>query len=155
MSRRQYQTGVTLVEMMVVVALIGLVVAVSLPAVTSGVETVRLNAATDSVASFFNAGLNRAERRQQLTEVIVSLEHNELQMRSIEPGFLRTLAMPEGVKIIKIYPEIPDFEEKTRSIVLYPGGAIPRFGIEMVNRRGTHRIVRVDPTTGVPEIEQP
>ena len=148
------QAGLTVVEMMVVVALIGLVVAVSLPSVTSGVDTVRLNAATDSVVSFFNSGLNRADRRQQLTEVIVSRERNELEMRSVEPGFVRTLGLPEGVKIVKIYPEIPDFDEKARSIVLYPGGAIPRFGIELVNRRGTHRIVRVDPATGVPEVEK-
>jgi len=119
------------------------------------VDTVRLNAATDSVVSFFNSGLNRAERRQQLMEVIVSIEHNNLEMRSLDPSFTRSLAMPDGVRILRIFPIIPGFDEKARSIVLYPGGAVPRFGLELVNRRGVHRIVRVDPTTGVPIIERP
>jgi len=119
-NAQRAEAGLTLVEMMVVVALIGLVVSVSLPSITSGVDTVRLNAATDSVVSFFNSGLNRAERRQQVTEVIISLERNELEMRSVEPSFVRTVGMPEGVKIVKIYPVIPDFAEKARSIVLFP-----------------------------------
>jgi hypothetical protein len=39
--------------------------------------------------------------------------------------------------------------------MVYPGGAVPRVGVEIVNARGVHRIVRVDPITGVPRIEQP
>ncbi len=146
------ERGVTLIEMMVVVSLIGLVVAVSFPSVTSGVDSVRMNAATGATASFFNAGLNRAERRQQLLEVIVSIEHNNLQMLSAEPGFTRTLEMPEGVRIDRIYPEVPGLDEKSRSFVLFPGGAIPMFGIHLVNRKGTQRIVRVDPITGTPRV---
>lgn len=155
MNRGRTQAGLTLVEMIVVVALMGLVVAISFPSVMSGVESVRLNAATDASVAFFNSGLNRAERRQQLTEVVVSLEHNQLEMRSLDPNYFKTLAMPEGITITKIYPEIPGLEEKARSIVLYPGGAIPQFGLELVNRRGVHRIVRVDPMTGVPVVRNP
>ena len=155
MSLLQDERGVTLIEMMVVVALIGLVVAVSFPSVTSGVDSVRMNAATGATASFFNAGLNRAERRRELLEVIVSIEHNNLQLLSAEPGFTRTLAMPEGVRILKIYPEVPGLDEKARHFVLFPGGAVPDFGIELVNQKGTHRIVRVDPITGTPQVSIP
>lgn len=152
---RSHRAGVTLVEMMTVVALIGLIIAVSFPAVSSGLESIRLNAATDTIVSFLNAGLNRADRRQQLIEIVVSLDRNELEMLSPEPGFTRKISMPEGVKIAKIYPEVQGTDERARSLVLYPGGSVPRFGLEIHNRRGNRRIVRIDPITGVPLIENP
>jgi len=36
---------------------------------------------------------------------------------------------------------------------LLPGGTVPRIGIEIANRKGTRRLVRVDPMTGVPEVQ--
>jgi hypothetical protein len=45
-------------------------------------------------------------------------------------------------------------EETSRSFLLYPDGSVPRLGVELVNRRGVHRIVHVDPITGVPLVEQ-
>ena len=154
-DRRERSSGVTLIEMMIVVTLIGLIAAISFPSVASGVDSLRLTSASDSIVSFLNAALNRAERRNEPVEVIVSVQENQLVMRSVDPSFIRTVAMPEGVKIAKIHPGIPGLEAETaRSLILYPGSAIPRFGVEIEDRRGTRRIVRVDPTTGVPVVEK-
>jgi prepilin-type N-terminal cleavage/methylation domain-containing protein len=92
--RRPNQAGVTLIEMMAVVTIIGLIAAISFPAVTSGLESIRLASATDSVAAFLNGGLDRAERRQQAVEITVSATENSVTMQSLEPGLIRTLAMP-------------------------------------------------------------
>jgi prepilin-type N-terminal cleavage/methylation domain-containing protein len=149
------RAGVTLIEMITVVALIGLIAAISFPAVSSGVDSLRMRSASDSIVAFLNAALNRAERRQEPVEVIISVQENRLAMSSPDPGFSRSLSVPDGVKIDRIYPPLPDMEEETaRSLVLYPGGAVPRLGVEIVNRKGDRRIVRVDPTTGVPAVEQ-
>jgi len=147
--------GVTLVEMMAVVAIIGLIAAVSFPAVGSGLESVRLLSGADSIVAFLNAGMNRTERRQEPIEITVSIPENALHMRSTDPKFQRTLVMPEGVTILRIHPVPPDgSEEKGRIFYLFPAGSVPRIGIEIANRRGNRRIVRVDPTTGVAQIEQ-
>jgi prepilin-type N-terminal cleavage/methylation domain-containing protein len=146
--------GVTLIEMLLVVAIVGLMTAISFPAVTSGIDSLRLASATDSVVSFFNAGLNRAERRQQLVEISVSKTERSLTMRSSERGFLRKIELPEGIAILSILPEGQDERETGRRFVLYPGGVVPRIGLELANRKGTRRIVRVDPITGVPQIER-
>jgi hypothetical protein len=141
--------------MVTVVAIIGLIAAISFPAVTSGIDSLRMTSASDSIVAFLNAALNRAERRQEPVEVIVSVRENNLIMRSVDPSFVRTISLPDGVKIERVHPPIPGLEEEPeRSLVLYPGSAIPRFGVEIVNRRGNRRIVRVDPTTGVPAVEQ-
>jgi len=146
--------GVTLIEMLLVVAIVGLLAGISFPAVTSGIDSIRLASATDSVVSFFNAGLNRAERRQQLIEIAVSKTERSLTMRSSEPGFLRKIELPEGIVIVSILPEGQDEKDGGRRFVLYPGGVVPRIGLELANRKGTRRIVRVDPITGVPQIER-
>ncbi len=156
MQHRSPQAGVTLLEMVIVLGLIGLLAAISFPSVSTGLDSLRLNSACDETASFLNAALDRAERRQQVVEVTIARSGGTLTVRSTEPGFERTLSMPTGISIINVLPEQPaEAEDAPRHIVLMPGGTIPRFGVEIGDRRGTRRIVRVDPITGVPEVEKP
>ena len=89
-------SGVTLIELVVVVALISIMVGISFPAITSGIDSLRLNAAANSIVAFFNTGLSRAERRQQVVEITILKARNSLEMHSSEPGFVRTLELPEG-----------------------------------------------------------
>lgn len=88
LSAGKTDSGVTLVELVVVVALISVIVGISFPAISSGVDSLRLNAATNSVVSFFNTGLSRAERRQQVVEITISKPENTLSMRSTDPRVL-------------------------------------------------------------------
>ncbi len=148
------ETGVTLIEMVVVVLLISLVVGISFPALTSGIDSLRLNAATSSVVAFVNSGLSRAERRQQVVEITISKSENALSMRSTEPGFSRKLELPTGVSITHVLPELPENPDAPRIFMLYPGGTAPRFGVQLINRRNVERIVRVDPITGVALVEK-
>ena len=147
--------GVTLIELMVVVALMAILVGFSFPAISSGMESLRISSAAGSIARFFNSALDRAERRQQVVFVTVSAKDSALWMHSTEPGFERKLQMPEGVTIQKVLPELPQESGEPRDFLLYPGGTAPRFGVLIVNRKNQTRIVRVDPITGVPNIERP
>jgi len=141
--------------MMVVVGLISLMIGISFPAITSGIDSLRLKAATNSVVSFLNAGLSRAERRQQVVEITISRPDNSIEMQSSEPGFTRKLQMPEGVSIVQVLPLLPENPDAVRQFFLYPGGTVPPFGVQLINRRNVQRVVRVDPITGVPRIEAP
>lgn len=151
----RHDRGVTLIELLVVVALISLMIGVTFPAITSGIDSLRLNAATNSIVSFLNSGLDRAQRRQQMVEITVSKPSNALEMRSTEAEFYRKLGMPDGVSITRVLPELPDNPDAPRTFDLYPGGTVPGFGIELINRKNVERIVRVDPITGVPKVERP
>src|SRR5438445_8557815 len=97
--------GVTLIELLVVVTIASLLVGISFPAVTSGLDSLRLNSACNGIVSFLNAGLSRAERREQVVEVTISRTDNTLTLRSTEPGFTRKFAIPESITITKILPE--------------------------------------------------
>jgi type II secretory pathway pseudopilin PulG len=142
-------------EMLVVTVIIALLAGLTFPSVTAGVDTLRLNGAAESTVSFLNAALNRAERRQQVMEVVVSQSENAIIARGPDAASVRRLDLPDGVRITGIYPEIAGATDGNRSTILYPGGTAPRIGIELANRRNDRRMVRVDPITGAPIIERP
>jgi type II secretory pathway pseudopilin PulG len=143
--------------MMIVVTIISLIAGLTYPSITSGLDSMRLNAASRSIVSFFNSGLNRAERRQQAIQITISKPGNFLSMRSTDPSFGQRLSLPEGVVILKVLPEQQQDSDDSipRTFMLYPGGTVPPFGVLLQNRRNVIRLVQVDPMTGVPEVTQP
>lgn len=148
MARRR---GVTLLEMVIVVALAGLLASISYPAVSAGLETIRLASAADQVAAFFNGALNRAERRQEALEITLDLERSTLAARSAA-GYEKTLEIGGGVRIAAVLPEPFAPEGRLRRFLVLPGGTPPAVTVELANARGAVRRVRVDPITGVPEV---
>jgi len=133
--------------------IIGLLAGISFPSISSGLESVRLSSASTSVVSFLDSALNRAERRQEVMEVDISPKDNALWMYAAAPNFNRKLEMPDGVTIAAVLPQLEQPQDAPRRFLLMPGSVPPRIGVELVNRRGARRIVRVDPITGVPQIE--
>lgn len=148
------QRGVTLIEMLIVVALIGLMAGVTFPAVTTGIDSLRLSSASDSIVSFLNSAMNRAERRQEVVEVEISPAAGRLTVRASDPGYRRELELPKGIRIQNVLPAIPVNPAMPRRFLFFPAGTVPRIGIELVNRHGVRRIIRVDPVTGAPKIEK-
>jgi prepilin-type N-terminal cleavage/methylation domain-containing protein len=137
--------GVTLLELLIVVGIIGLMVAIATPAISAGLDSVRMTSATGSVASFLNAALDRAERRQTAVEVLIVPKENALRAYSAEPGFARELHLPDGISI--------EGDPAVRTLILMPGDSAPGMGIRLANSHGAHRIVRLDPMTGFPHVE--
>lgn len=146
------ERGVTLIEMMVVVLLIAVVGGISYPAVSSGIDSLRLSSAADSVASFMQAAVNRAERRQELMEVSISRADRALAVTGV--NYQKRLDMPDGVAILEVLPAAPLEGNLPRRFLIYPGGAPPRIGVRIANARGLQRIVSLDPITGIPQIER-
>ena len=144
--------GITLIEMLIVVTIIGLIAGISFPAISSGLDSLRLRSASDALVSFLNAALNRAERRQEVAEIAISTQENALHLTT--PTLSRELDMPPGVTIRAVWPKLPDGDTgEIRRFLLFPGGNVPRIGIEIANRKGNRRLVRVDPMTGVPAVQ--
>ena len=144
-NKQSRRRGITLIELVVVVSIIGILIGITLPAATNGLSSIRLRGASNDVASFLNAALNRAERHEQTVEILVYPKQAKLELDSTEPGYTKTLKLPEGIQIAGDNPV---------RILLMPGSAPPRLAVDLFNERGTHRIIRLDPVTGVPEIQQ-
>jgi prepilin-type N-terminal cleavage/methylation domain-containing protein len=146
--------GVTLLEMLIVVALIGLLAGITFPAVTSGIDSLRLNSATASLVGVFNEALIRADRRQQVVEVAISIRERTLWLHSSQPGYEKEVVLPPGISILSIQPEPLQPVDGPRRFLLYPGGAAPKLEVVIANAKNARRAVRLDPITGVATVER-
>jgi prepilin-type N-terminal cleavage/methylation domain-containing protein len=154
-GNRRAQRGVTLIEMMIVLVIIALIVGVSFPNMIAGMDNLRLSAATRSLAAFINVAANRAERRQQAVDLTVSVRDNTVTMRSADAGLIKRLNLPPGIVVRAVWPALAEPTNEPRQFLIQPGAVSPRIGIEIANRRGARRIVRLNPITGVTEVETP
>jgi prepilin-type N-terminal cleavage/methylation domain-containing protein len=152
---RRGERGVTLIELLIVMTLIALLVGVAYPSASAGIDNIRLRSTADNVVNFLNAAIDHAERRQQLVEVWISPKDNVLIARSPDQGFARRFQLPEPFHITAIRPEAEVSPDDPRRFLMYPGGTVPRLGIEITGKDGKKREVNVDPLTGMPRNEFP
>ena len=144
------ERGVTLIEMLIVTAIMGLVAGLSFPSAAAGVEQLRLRSVSDSIVSFLNTAIDRAERRQQVVELWISPQENALTARSPDLAFSRRLELPVGFRISNVQPAFANGVLQARRFLLYPGGTIPRLSVEVASNNNRRRYVSVDPFTGQP-----
>jgi prepilin-type N-terminal cleavage/methylation domain-containing protein len=139
--------GVTLLELLIVVTIIGIVAGVSFPSVTSGLSGLRLQTASGSVASFLTSSMNRVDRREEAAAILVSPQENRLAVFTAVSGDkpTRTIEMPQGIHIEG---------EESRRYLFMPGGNVPRMTVILRNDKGARRSIQIDPVTAVPDIRR-
>lgn len=152
--RERYQRGVTLIEVLLVVALIAVVTGLAYPSVTSGLEALRMRQTSDQVVKFLSSALDRADRRQQVVEVRISPTEGTMTARSQDLGYNSSLVLPAPIRIAAITPVLASGDpDQPRRFLLYPGGAVPRVTIEIAHPAGRRRVIGMDPLTGTARAE--
>lgn len=131
--------------------IIAVIVSISTPSVTAGIDAVRLATSTSSVAAFLNSASNHAERRERPVELVLSAR--TLQFVSTDKGSLRTLTLPDGITMTPISAQPSEDAEGISRWLFMPGGAVPSVAIQLGNQHGGRRTVRLDPMTGFPRVE--
>ena len=145
--KKTNQSGVTLIELLIVLMIIAVIAGVSFPALTSGLSSIRLSSASGSAASFLTTAMNRVDRREEAAAVVISPKENLLAVYTAASGEKpdRTLDMPKGIIIEGTEP---------RRFLLMPGGAAPRMTLVLQNDKGARSSVQIDPATGVPKVQR-
>jgi len=135
---------------LIVTAIIGLIVGLAFPSAASGIEALRLRSTADSIVNLLNTSIDRAERRQQVIEIWISPRDNVVIARSPDLAFARRLDLPENFHIAAIAPPAQVAPGEPRRFLLYPGGTVPRLGLEIASSNGRRRAITVDPFTATP-----
>jgi prepilin-type N-terminal cleavage/methylation domain-containing protein len=140
------QLGVTLLEMLIVVAIVATIASISFPSLTAGLAGIRLSSAAGSVASFLTSAMNNVERREQPAAIVVSPKENTVAVYTADSGDRPRdkMTMPQGISI--------DGDE-SRRFVLFPGGAFPKIAIVLRSEKGARRSIEIDPITAVAKIK--
>jgi type II secretory pathway pseudopilin PulG len=133
--------------MMIVVAIIGIIAAISFPSLTSGLAGVRLASASGDLGSFLSSSMNNVERHEEASAIVISPKANRLDVFTAASGEkpARTWQTPSGVTV--------EGEDPHRYL-LFPGGAFPRISIVLRNEKGARRSVEIDPVTAVARVQR-
>ena len=158
-------SGITLLELLVAMAIAGMIMAVSFPSVIAGLDGIRLQTTARRVGAFINLARAAADRDQLPVEIRIEPASNRLSALSADGSWGRELKMEPGVRIAgapavsapagqegQQGPQPVQDDAQGASWVLLPGVPAPRFSVRLVSERGRSVMVTLDPLTGVPEV---
>ena len=78
--------------------------------------------------------------------MVADPKQNRISMFGMEPGATRSLSFPASVQIAG--------ENETHAMLI-PGGAFPRFAVDLVSPKGLRRRIAIDPITSAPQVTIP
>ena len=137
------QAGITLVEMLVVMTLIGLMVSIAYPTVTSGLSGIRLRGEIGEARAFFLQAKQYADRRQQVVQLTIDPAANHLRALSATGDWVETLEFEGGVSVAGL--------KDAHSVILFPGSPAPAFQLMLAAGEDERLGIRVNVLTGLPE----
>ena len=129
--------GVTLIEMLVVVAIIAVMAGITYPSISAGLDSLRLTAASESVAQLFSEASSYAQRQQEWVEIRVTRSQVEANGRK----FRRQLSLTG----FTVTPE--------QVLFVDPQGTLPGASLQ-ISHPNQSRTVRIDPLTGLAEVQR-
>lgn len=147
--------GITLIELLLVLALISLMIGITFPSVTAMQDALRTRAAMRQLTAFLQQATSVASRDQKAVELTVWPKEGKLQWRVIPAGRQELTQLPDHIQMVDVEPRgIGMPAEKPRTYVIYPGAPYPAVAFVLENERRQRFRVRLDPLTGVPASEQ-
>lgn len=132
--------GVTLLEALVALILIGLAAAISFPAASAGIEAARVRTAADEAKTFLLEAQQFADRYRQAVLLRVDPANGRIAAHSADGEWTRMLAFDSRLRI-----NVP---EEVLETVLRPGAALPPLSLAVVGAGGQHSGFRVNGLLG-------
>lgn len=150
--------GVTLLEMLVVLTLVGLLAAVVAPSVGAGLETVRLRSSAERLAASLKLARDRAVRSRHYVEVTLNPSSRRVAIQDREGDFERSWDLAETIAVKEeatARREAPPPPEHIFAFMFSPDGATPAVALRLENNRGRAVDVEMDPLTAFPKVVDP
>ena len=152
MKNEREQRGVTIMEMLVVIALISILVAIVFPSVGSGLGSLELRTSVQRVAAAARYARDQAIHRQRYYALEIDPEKGSVTVLDAERGSTRSFELPAAVRVEKILPEERQNTDQPRQILFGPDGAWPQFEVVLANQK-REVTVSFDALTGAPKAD--
>jgi prepilin-type N-terminal cleavage/methylation domain-containing protein len=141
------ESGITLVEMLVTLAIIALIVSIAYPSMTTGIDGIRLRTSVDNIAVLFTEARNMSDRFQTPVQITVMPDQDRLHAATIDGVWQKVYELPDRVHVV-----IP---RETGAVVLYPGSPTPGLRMLLEAEYGARTGLRFNIFTGVAEKWEP
>jgi len=158
--------GVTLLELLVVVALASLLLGLALPSVGSGLGTLALRSAARRLAASAKYARDQAVYRQRPFQLVIDANGDtnrdarsadgrgaSVSVLDTAGGFSRSFEIPAEVRVREVLPKAEPTSAATRSFLFFPDGSAPWFQVTLETDR-QQAIVTSDPLTGFPKVSE-
>jgi prepilin-type N-terminal cleavage/methylation domain-containing protein len=149
------ESGVTLLELLVVVALASILLAVVFPSVGTGLSGLELSGAARRVAAAARFARDEAVRRRSTLQLEVDSASGTIAVADLErgPSNARRFELPTSVRIEQVLPEEPGSIGESRRFLFTPDGAAPEFQIVLANQRRQVTVIN-DALTGAATVTE-
>ncbi len=137
------QCGITLIELLVAMAIIGLMLAITFPSFTSGLDGLVLRSDVDRAGSFFSQARLQADRLQQPVQLTADPRGGKLTAVSVDGSWEEAVALDSRSNMI--------FPKEKQSVILHPSTPAPQFRLLLESERGARAGLQINIFTGVPE----
>ena len=153
LARKKFAAGFTLIEMMVVVAIIGLVAAMGMPSIIKAVQKEGMRKALSDVQDVFFTARQRAIISKQKTDVLIHPAEGTFAVEGAaagdaNQGKVAASTLPDGIKFAMLDIFRQDYlESDWAKIFFYPDGTCDETVIVLLGR-GESEKINLDYATG-------
>ncbi len=142
-SRLTSAAGLSLIELLIVMAIVGLMLGIAYPNVSSGLDGIRLKTSISRAGAFWASARQRADRFQEVVQVTVDPAGQELRALAADSAWRDSYKLDPSIRIAGLKEPV--------HYLLYPGTPSPQFELFLEASSGGRGGLRVNVLTGVPE----
>ena len=142
----------TLMEMLVVIAIVSILLSVVFPAVGSGLGTLELRSAGTRLAAAARYARDQAVYRQATFQLEIDSPQGAIAVSDLSEATRRRYELPDSIHIEAVLPADVNAGGVRRFLFLPDGGA-PAFEVVFSNGR-REVVVTGDPLTGTASVEE-
>lgn len=145
----QRDAGVTLLELLIVLALMALLVGLVAPRFGRATDNWRLRNAAENVSQILRSARTRALYEQRYYVVEIQPEENRVRLLGPSSGFVREYLLPAGIRC----EEKGTGASSVMHLIFSPSGAVEERTLWLRNRQGSQVEIHLNFLLGRPGVE--
>jgi prepilin-type N-terminal cleavage/methylation domain-containing protein len=148
--------GFTLLELLIVMALLGVLTAVAYPSIGRGMGTLRLRTASREIAAAIRLARSKALREQQAYYLQFDIDKGEVELSSEDLKYQRSFSLPEGVvfRRVALLGEDNGPYSSDRAYYFAPNGLGENIEVMIANSHGRQMKIIQSSMVSSPKIEE-